>query len=302
MTKCAWTWTSKISARLLAALALGLGMAAFAQAQTTTFCAATPCYHIFVNTTDGGPGTPEDNNVSLFSSTPPFSLTQTGFFNGNQESAFGIANLGSIGSKTSVDFVTCPINCLTLVQANAGVQYFDVFDLLDPLNGITAGQMLTFNMSLSGSFGSGPPLASAGAGILLLNGNSIVNVGTFGNAFFPPQSSLSATIVVDPSVDRLLQVVMELDTSTALSIIVGFGSNFADFSSTFTLDNVALLDSSGSFLHNIVLTDTAGFTLPGPGPGPGPGTAPEPATLLLVVSALAALAINRGRKLHVLPS
>jgi len=291
MTKCAWTWTSKISARLLVALALGLGMAYIAHAQTTDFCAADPCYHIFVNTTDGG------SNVSLFSSTPPFSLTQTGSFNGNQESAFGIADLGSIGSKTSVDFVTCPVNCLTLVQANAGVQYFDVFDLLDPKNPpVIAGQMFQFDMSLSGSFGSGPPLASAGADILLLNGNSIVNVGTFGNAFFPPQSSLSATIVVDPSVDRLLQVVMELDTSTALSIIVGFGSNFADFSSTFTLDDVALLDSSGNFLRNVVLTDTAGFTLPGS--GPGPGTAPEPATLLLVVSALAALAINRGRKLH----
>jgi len=288
MTKCAWTWTSKISARLLAALGLAVGMACIAHAQTTTFCAGYPCYHIFVNTTDGG------SNVSEFSSTPPFSLTQTGSFNGNQESAFAIAQFGSLGSKTSVDFVTCPTNCLTLVQANAGGQYFDVFDLLDPANGITAGQMLTFSMSLSGSFGSGPPLASADASILLLNGNTQGTAGTFGNAFFPPQSSLTATIVVDPAVDRLLQVVLELDTSTALSIIVGFGSNFADFSSTFTIDNVALLDSSGTFLRNIVLTDTAGFTLP----GPGPGTAPEPGTLLLVVGALAVLGIGAGRKVH----
>ena len=288
--KNAWTRTSIISARLFATFALGLGMAAIAHAQT--FCSVNPCYHIFVNTTDGG------GNVSQFSSTTPFSLTQTGSFNGNQESAFGIANFGgSIGSKTSVDFVTCPTNCLTLVQANAGVQFFDVVDLLDPSNPpVTPGQMFQFSMSLAGNFGSGPPLASANAGIGLINGNNFVTEGTSGNAFFPPQSSITATIAVDPTVDRLLQVTMELDTSTALSIIVGFGSNFADFSSTFTLDNVALLDSSGNFLRNVVLTDTAGFTLPGT--GPGPGTAPEPATLLLVASALGVLGVNARRKLR----
>ena len=278
--------------RFVAALALGMGMAAIAHAQTQTFCANYPCYHIFVNTTDGG------GNVSQFSSITPFSLTQTGFFNGNQESAFGIANFGgSIGSKTSVDFVTCPTNCLTLVQANAGVQFFDVVDLLDPNNPpVAPGQMFQFSLSLAGNFGSGPPLASANAGISLINGNNIVDVGTFGNAAFPPQSSLTATVAVDPAVDRFLQVTMELDTSTALSIIVGFGSNFADFSSTFTLDNVALLDSSGNFLRNVVLTDTAGFTLPGT--GSGPGTAPEPGTLLLVLSAVAVLGLSAGGKRH----
>ncbi|MGE5143760.1 MAG: hypothetical protein ACM3OA_10020, partial [Acidobacteriota bacterium] len=139
-------------------------------------------------------------------------------------------------------------------------------------------------------------LASADAGISLINGNNIVSEGPFGNAAFPPQSSLTATVAVDPTVDRFLQVTMELDTSTALSIIVGFGSNFADFSSTFTLDNVALLDSSGNFLRNVVLTDTAGFTLPGT--GSGPGTAPEPGTLLLVLSAVAVLGLSAGGKRH----
>jgi hypothetical protein len=293
MTKYVWTWTSNVSVRLLVALALELGMACIAHAQTQTFCDTSvypsgyPCYHVYVNTTDGG------GLDSQFSSRTPFSLTQTGFFNGNQESAFGIANFGgSIGSQTSVDFVTCPTNCLTLVQATAGVQFFDVVDLLDPGNPpVTPGQMFQFSMSLVGSFGSGPPLASADAGISLINGNNVVSEGTFGNAAFPPQSSLTATIAVDPTVDRFLQVEMLIDTSTALS---GFGSNFADFSSTFTLDSVALLDSSGTFLRNVVLSDTAGFTLPGS--GPGPGTVPEPATLLLVVSALALLGMLSRKK------
>jgi hypothetical protein len=291
MTQRARTRTSKISARLFAAPALALGMACIAHAQTQTFCSDYPCYHVFVDTTDGG------GLVSQFSPNPPFSLSQTGFFNGNQEAAYAIANLGSVGSATSVVLVTCPINCLVLVQANAGGQYFDAFDLRG--QGVAAGQMLQFDLSLSGTFGSGPPLATVNAGLELINGNNVGEAGLGGTNFFPPQSSsTTATVVVgDLTVDPFLTLVLEVDTSTALSpSLSNFGSNFADFSTTFIITGVELLDPSGNFLRNIVLTDTAGFTLPGP--GPGPGTAPEPATLLLVVSALAVLGINAGRKRH----
>lgn len=271
----------------VATFALGLGMAAMAQAQHVLFCSKYPCYQVNVDTTDGG------GPVTLFNESPFSSLQQGSNVNGNQQEAYGIAQFGSVGSRTSNDVVACPTNCIVTIQANAGAFYWDVFDLTGL--GLVAGDMFQFSMSLSGSFASGPGtvgLSFVDANIVLINGANLGSADLQGNNFFPPpSSSATATVVVDPTVDRYLQLVLGVLTDSPMAPFLGdFGSNFADFSTTFTIDNVALLDPEGNFLRDIVLTDTAGFTLPGPGPVQ---TAPEPATLLLVAGALAALGTRR---------
>lgn len=274
---------------VVAALVLSLGMAATAQAQCTGF----PCYRVYVNTTDGG------GFVDQFSTTPFSSSQQGSDTKGNQEQAYGTAQFGSVGSKTSVDVVACPTNCDIAPTGQAGADYIDIFDLKS--QGYTDGQSFVFDLSLNGTFGLAADLNNGviGAGgdaqviamATLQNGSNSVEGGLFGDVFFPPSSSLTLSIPVDPSVDPFLELDVSIFTATLVgpvAVLLGAtGSGFADFSTTFEVTNIALLDPNGNFLHNIVLTDTAGFTLPGP--GPGPGTAPEPATLLLVASALAAL-------------
>jgi hypothetical protein len=271
---------------IVAAFALGLGTAAIADAQSSTFCASYPCYQVNVDTTDGA------GSVVQFSDVPFSSSQQGSNVNGNQESAYGIAQLGSVGSATSVDLVACPSTCLALVQANAAGFYWDAFD---PRNlGYTAGEMFQFSMALSGSFGSGPPLAQVSASIALISGANVGSAGLTGNSSLPPGSSATASVIWDPTFDPLIYLQLGVDTSTALSpLFGGFGSNFADFSTTFSITGVELLDPSGNFLREIELTDVAGFTIPSHAPVQ---TAPEPATLLLVVGALAALG---SRRLHV---
>jgi len=267
----------------VAALALGLGTAAIAHAQSQTFCPWYPCYQVNVGTTDGA------GSVVLFNDIPFSSSQQGSNVNGNQEAAYGIAQLGSVGSATSVDLVACPANCLVSVQANAAGYYWDAFD---PRNqGFTAGDIFQFSMALSGSFGSGPPLAQVSAGILLISGANVGSAGLVGNSNFPPASSATASVVWDPTFDPLIYLQLGVDTVTALAPFLGdFGSNFADFSTTFSITGVELLDPSGNFLREIELTDVAGFTIPSRGPAQ---TVPEPATLLLVVGALAMLGRHR---------
>jgi hypothetical protein len=154
--------------------------------------------------------------------------------------------------------------------------------------------MFQFSMALSGSFGSGPPLAQVSASIALISGANVGSAGLTGNSSLPPGSSATASVIWDPTFDPLIYLQLGVDTSTALSpLFGGFGSNFADFSTTFSITGVELLDPSGNFLREIELTDVAGFTIPSHAPVQ---TAPEPATLLLVVGALAALG---SRRLHV---
>jgi hypothetical protein len=147
-----------------------------------------------------------------------------------------------------------------------------------------------FSLSLNGSFGlasssdGGFPQVGANAEFVNANNVGFANLG--GNPFFPPMGTATMSVTVYPSQDPLGQLELNIVTSTSfLFPLSGPATGFADFSTTFEVTNIALLDPNGNFLRNIVLTDTAGFTLP----GPGPGTAPEPGTLLLVVSSLAAL-------------
>jgi hypothetical protein len=262
-----------------------------AHAQHVLFCSAYPCYQVNVDTTDGA------GVVTLFDESPFSSLQQGSNVNGNHQEAYGIAQFGSVGASTGTTVVACPspggrTNCLVTVQANSGAFYWDIFDL--GRSGLVAGDMLQFSMSLHGSFGSGPGTVGFGyvdASIVLLNGNNEGLADLQGNNSFPPARSATATVVVDPTVDRYVQLVLGVLTGTALSPFLGdFGSNLSDFSTTFTIDNVALLDPSGEFVRDIVLTDTAGFTLPGRGPVQ---TVPEPGTLLLVLCALAVLGTRR---------
>jgi hypothetical protein len=106
MTSVARVCRRAISARLLgtilgfvAALALGLGMAVTAQAQCTGF----PCYHVYLNTTDGGGF--DQFSTTGFDKTLPGQDTK-----GNTEKAYGNAQFGFVGSSTSVDVVACPTN------------------------------------------------------------------------------------------------------------------------------------------------------------------------------------------------
>jgi hypothetical protein len=278
----------------VAALALCLGMAAIAEAQTTLIpCNGTlsyPCYFIYTNTTDG-----IGNDFQFRQSGFPWSQPGSDPSTGNQELATGSAQFNKVGSRTSVDVVACPSNCVgASVFAIADTHYLDAIDISNL--GLTPGQGYGFTETLTGSFGSDPAtagLSSVGAILQLTNGPR-VGVGQAGGSyFFPPQGSFTGTVVVDPTVDRFVYVDLEVITITALDPSLGFfGSDFADFSTTLSITNVALLDADGNFLRNVVLTDLAGYTLP----GPGPGTAPEPATLLLVAGALAGLGTLSRRK------
>lgn len=274
----------------VAALALSWGTAIVAQAQT--FCASYPCYQVNVYAQDG-PGSVVQFNPD------PFSLFQSGSSaNGNQEQAFGRAQFNSVGSSAWVSADVCPpspLNCFAGVQADSAGFYWDQFDLRTL--GHVDGDMLQFTLALDGTFGFGPDAVGttqAAASLLFINGSNVGSGGLSGNSFFPPLGSTVVSVRVDPTLDPYGYLVLGVDTETFLSPALGSrGIAFADFSTTFSITDVALLDPEGNFLRDIVLTDTAGFTLPGPGPTQ---PAPEPATLLLVAGALAMLG---RRRLHV---
>jgi hypothetical protein len=276
---------------VVAALALGFGMVATAQAQ---WCAGyppgfgPPCYKVDVQATG------YNNNFIDLTSTSPFN-NSTSWSDpgntGNQSFAYSTAQLGSVGSRATADaFADCNPTCG--VAAFTFAEYADVFDL----SGFADGDMLLFTLSVHGSFVF-PPIPAPDEGfaqglgrLTFVNGENsgLVQLGGSPSGF-PNGVNITYTIAVrvDPSIDPFGQLLLDSQASAILYPgLGGLGSVITDFSATTKITNVALLDLDGN-LQNIVLTDLAGFTLPGP--GPGPGTAPEPGTLLLVVSSLAAL-------------
>lgn len=277
----------------VAALALGLGMAVAAQAQ----CTGYPCYRVYLNTTDGGGFVDQYSTISPFSPAPQHGQDSKG----NEELAEGTAQLGSVGSSTSVNVVACPTNCDVAPTGQAGADYFDYFDLKSL--GYTDGESFQFMLSLDGTLGITADLNNGVIGVggfasviamaTLENGFNLVQEGLSGDSISPlpnPTPPLTLSIQVYPSVDPFLYLDLSIFTATIVgpaSLLLGAtGSGFTDYLTTFEVTNIALLDANGNFLQNVVLTDLAGFTLPA-GPGSGPGTTPEPATLLLFASALA---------------
>lgn len=272
------------------ALALCLGMVATAQAQ---WCAGyppgfgPPCYKVDVQATGYNDNFIDQTSTSPFKNSTSWSDPGN---TGNQSFAESNAQFNSVTALATADaFADCSPNCG--VAAFAFAEYADVVDL----KGYADGDMLQFTWSVHGSFVF-PPITEPDQGfaqglgrLTFINGENSGFVQLGGSpSSFPNGVNISYTLTVQvyPSIDPFGQLLLGSQASAILYPgLGGLGSAITDFSATTKITNVALLDPDGNFLGNIVLTDLAGFTLP----GPGPGTAPEPATLLLVASALAVL-------------
>jgi len=272
------------------ALALCLGMVATVQAQ---WCAGyppgfgPPCYKVDVQATGYNDNFIDQTSTSPFKNSTSWSDPGN---TGNQSFAESNAQFNSVTALATADaFADCSPNCG--VAAFAFAEYADVVDL----KGYADGDMLQFTWSVHGSFAF-PPITEPDQGfaqglgrLTFINGENSGFVQLGGSpSNFPNGVNITYTfaVQVDPSIDPFGQLLLDSQASAGLYPgLGGLGSVITDFSATTKITNVALLDPDGNFLEDIVLTDLAGFTLP----GPGPGTAPEPATLLLVASALAAL-------------
>jgi membrane-associated phospholipid phosphatase len=197
----------------------------------------------------------------------------------------------SLHPNAKVDAVyTSPIQLQGASEGFARTDFQDQFRFLVP--GTSGPAFLSFTLSLTGSIttvGLGST-GSVGAGLSLAD--QFFNTGS-GHLDAP------GTEVIELPVIRGVEEFINATGGLTLdAVATAPGSVTLDFSDTFEVAKIQLLDTSGGLLEdNIILMDAAGNTLGGPSPQPPPPPpgVPEPSSALLLAAGLGLLAAVRRR-------
>src|SRR5215471_2823466 len=193
-----------------------------------------------------------------------------------QLTTLGSSLIGNANAKVDAVY-TSPIPLQGASEGFAQTNYQDQFRFLVP--GAAGSAVLSFTLSLSGSattVGAGP-VVRVGAGLSL------------GDQFFSTASgNLDApgTVVIQLPVIRGVEEFINATGGLTLdAIVTAPGSATLDFSDTFAVTDIQLLDPNGNLLEdNITLTDAAGNVLgapPNQAPPPPPAV-PELSSALLL--------------------
>jgi hypothetical protein len=186
---------------------------------------------------------------------------------GGSGSAFGRAQLGNLGAKTTGMF-TGPLSLGA--SSLAEVAFHDEFPVFiaGPLG---SGDFLSFTVSLHGSS------AATGGGSSQVSLDFSVSQFGFANGTVHLTGPGTATTEVPLEVGFTNFVDLDafLDVGSGSS---GPGSAVGDFSQSFKIDAVQLFDSHDAFIRDITLVDDKGNVLP-----IATAAVPEPESLLLAI-------------------
>jgi membrane-associated phospholipid phosphatase len=203
--------------------------------------------------------------------------------------ATGIAMLGSLKAIAHADY-TLPQPNGQFSTSGAQAGFSDRFNILVPGVLGTGVDVLALTLSLTGRVtivGN----SSTGSVRAELSGSSLFDLGELAELDAPETALLS--IAVGVGVDN------RIDLSGLLSIEAdagGPGNVTVDFSNTFEITKIQMLDSNGNLLQdNVTLTDASGNVLGAPSnPQPLPPPAvPEPSSALLLAAGRGLLASIR---------
>jgi hypothetical protein len=193
-------------------------------------------------------------------------------------------------AKVDADY-TSPFPLQGASEGFAETGFQDQFRFLVP--GTAGPAFLSFTLSLTGS------ITTVGAGSQVIVGAVL----SLGDQFFSTASArldAPGTVVFQLPVIHGVEEFINATGGLSIDAVVNSPGNVTvEFSDTFAVTRIQLLDAGGNLLEdNVVLTDSVGNALGAPpGPPPPPSPVPEPSSALLLAAGLGLLttALRRGR-------